>query len=79
MSPHVVDVNVNHHLVNHQIAWALNKGIKPDLKPLWDVELGVTYIPWAKIREDQLEDIQEGGMLDVDTLSPGEQRRALQL
>ena len=52
----------------------MNKGIKPDLKPLWDVDLGVTYIPWAKIREDQLEDIQEGGMLDMDTLSPGEQQ-----
>ncbi|CAL8364049.1 unnamed protein product [Lota lota] len=61
------------HKVNQKaikIAWALNKGIKPDLKQYWDVELGVTYIPWSKIREDQLEEIQEGGMLDVDTLSP---------
>ncbi|MEQ2205537.1 hypothetical protein XENOCAPTIV_002441 [Xenoophorus captivus] len=54
----------------HQIAWALNKGIKPDFKQYWDVELGVTYIPWSKVREDQLEELKEGGMLDMDTLSP---------
>ncbi|KAK0151375.1 Splicing factor, arginine/serine-rich 15 [Merluccius polli] len=61
------------HKVNQKvikIAWALNKGIKPDLKQYWDVELGVTYIPWSKITEDQLEEIQEGGMLDLETLSP---------
>ncbi|MED6293963.1 hypothetical protein CHARACLAT_015982 [Characodon lateralis] len=53
-----------------KIAWALNKGIKPDFKQYWDVELGVTYIPWSKVREDQLEELKEGGMLDMDTLSP---------
>nr|XP_015817144.2 SR-related and CTD-associated factor 4 [Nothobranchius furzeri] len=53
-----------------KIAWALNKGIKPEFKQFWDVELGVTYIPWSKVKEDQLEELQEGGMLDVDTLSP---------
>nr|XP_012774376.2 splicing factor, arginine/serine-rich 15 [Maylandia zebra] len=53
-----------------KIAWALNKGIKADYKQYWDVELGVTYIPWSKVREDQLEELKEGGMLDVDTLSP---------
>lgn len=54
-----------------QIAWALNKGIKAEFKQYWDVELGVTYIPWSKIREVQLEELKEGGILDVDTLSPG--------
>ncbi|AWO99754.1 putative splicing factor arginine/serine-rich 15 [Scophthalmus maximus] len=53
-----------------KIAWALNKGIKAEFKQYWDVELGVTYIPWSKIREDQLEELKEGGVLDVDTLSP---------
>ncbi|XP_008425450.1 splicing factor, arginine/serine-rich 15 isoform X1 [Poecilia reticulata] len=53
-----------------KIAWALNKGIKPDFKQYWDVELGVTYVPWSKVREDQLEELKEGGMLDMDTLSP---------
>ncbi|XP_067347830.1 SR-related and CTD-associated factor 4 isoform X2 [Channa argus] len=53
-----------------KMAWALNKGIKAEFKQYWDVELGVTYIPWSKIREDQLEELKEGGVLDVDTLSP---------
>uniref|UniRef100_A0AAZ1Y0G9 SR-related CTD-associated factor 4a n=1 Tax=Oreochromis aureus TaxID=47969 RepID=A0AAZ1Y0G9_OREAU len=48
-----------------KIAWALNKGIKADYKQYWDVELGVTYVPWSKVREDQLEELKEGGMLDV--------------
>ncbi|XP_031728585.1 SR-related and CTD-associated factor 4 isoform X1 [Anarrhichthys ocellatus] len=61
------------HKVNQKsikIAWALNKGIKAEFKQYWDVELGVTYIPWSKIREAQLEELKEGGVLDVDTLSP---------
>lgn len=57
--------------ISSQIAWALNKGIKPEFKQYWDVELGVTYIPWSKIKEVQLEELKEGGILDVDTLSPG--------
>ncbi|KAK5858549.1 hypothetical protein PBY51_002682 [Eleginops maclovinus] len=61
------------HKVNQKtikIAWALNKGIKAEFKQYWDVELGVTYIPWAKIGEAQLEELKEGGVLDLDTLSP---------
>uniref|UniRef100_A0AAZ3SPU5 RRM domain-containing protein n=1 Tax=Oncorhynchus tshawytscha TaxID=74940 RepID=A0AAZ3SPU5_ONCTS len=58
-----------------KIAWALNKGIKAELKLYWDVELGVTFIPWAKIRQDQLEDVREGGTLDPDTLDPGNNTR----
>ncbi|TNM84811.1 hypothetical protein fugu_008989 [Takifugu bimaculatus] len=53
-----------------KIAWALNKGIKSELKQFWDVELGVTYVPWSKIREVQLEELKEGGVLDVETLAP---------
>lgn len=49
----------------------MNKGIKSELKQYWDVELGVTYIPWSKIREVQLEELKEGGILDVETLAPG--------
>lgn len=55
----------------------MNKGIKADFKQYWDVELGVTYIPWSKIREVQLEELKEGGILDVDTLSPGKNCGAL--
>lgn len=54
-----------------QIAWALNKGIKPELKKLWDVERGVTYIPWEKVKVASLEGYREGGMLDAETLCPG--------
>ncbi|XP_055370647.1 SR-related and CTD-associated factor 4 isoform X2 [Betta splendens] len=53
-----------------KIAWALNKGIKAEFKQYWEVDLGVTYIPWSKIREDQLEEVKDGGILDIDTLSP---------
>lgn len=54
-----------------KIAWALNKGIKPDYKQYWDIELGVTYIPWGKVKPEDLESFCEGGMLDNETLSPG--------
>ncbi|KAL7847336.1 hypothetical protein SRHO_G00223160 [Serrasalmus rhombeus] len=53
-----------------KIAWALNKGIKSEFKQYWDVELGVTYIPWSKVRAEDLDDFKEGGVLDTDTLSP---------
>ncbi|XP_028840517.1 splicing factor, arginine/serine-rich 15 isoform X2 [Denticeps clupeoides] len=53
-----------------KIAWALNKGIKSDLKQYWDVELGVTYVPWSKVKADDLDGFKEGGMLDPDSLSP---------
>nr|XP_046245606.1 SR-related and CTD-associated factor 4-like isoform X2 [Scatophagus argus] len=53
-----------------KIAWALNKGIKPAHKKFWDVERGVTYIPWSKAKVEELESYREGGMLDVETLNP---------
>ncbi|XP_012693403.2 SR-related and CTD-associated factor 4 isoform X1 [Clupea harengus] len=53
-----------------KIAWALNKGIKTDVKQLWDVERGVTYIPWSKVKVEVLETYREGGMLDAETLCP---------
>ncbi|XDV32792.1 hypothetical protein PO909_003515 [Leuciscus waleckii] len=51
-----------------KIAWALNKGIKTDLKKYWDVERGVTYVPWEKVKPDGILNLQEGGMLDPETL-----------
>ncbi|XP_019905247.1 SR-related and CTD-associated factor 4-like [Esox lucius] len=53
-----------------KIAWALNKGIKVTHKKFWDVERGVTYIPWSKVKVEELEGYREGGMLDADTLCP---------
>ncbi|KAA8593998.1 hypothetical protein FQN60_004832 [Etheostoma spectabile] len=52
------------------IAWALNKGIKSAHKKFWDVERGVTYIPWSKVKVEELESYREGGILDADTLNP---------
>ncbi|XP_076002217.1 SR-related and CTD-associated factor 4-like isoform X2 [Genypterus blacodes] len=52
-----------------KIAWALNKGIKAAHKKFWDVEQGVTYIPWSKVKFEELESYREGGMLDAETLS----------
>lgn len=66
-----VNENILHFCVSPQIAWALNKGIKSELKQYWDVELGVTYVPWSKTQEVQLEELKEGGVLDVETLAPG--------
>uniref|UniRef100_A0A671RDV6 Splicing factor, arginine/serine-rich 15-like n=1 Tax=Sinocyclocheilus anshuiensis TaxID=1608454 RepID=A0A671RDV6_9TELE len=53
-----------------KIAWALNKGIKAEFKQYWDVELGVSYIPWSKVKMEDLDVFREGGMLDPDTLAP---------
>lgn len=53
-----------------KIAWALNKGIKSAHKKFWDVERGVTYIPWTKVKVEELESYREGGMLDAETLNP---------
>ncbi|KAG7455593.1 splicing factor, arginine/serine-rich 15-like isoform X1 [Solea senegalensis] len=53
-----------------KVAWALNKGIKSALKKFWDVEQGVTCIPWSKVKVDELEIYREGGMLDTETLNP---------
>ncbi|GCC22081.1 SR-related and CTD-associated factor 4 isoform X1 [Chiloscyllium punctatum] len=53
-----------------KIAWALNKGMKTEYKQFWDVELGVTYIPWDKVKPEELDRLCEGGMLDNETLCP---------
>ncbi|XP_034556972.1 SR-related and CTD-associated factor 4-like isoform X2 [Notolabrus celidotus] len=53
-----------------KIAWALNKGIKSAHKKFWDVERGVTYIPWNKVKVEELEIYREGGILDAETLNP---------
>ncbi|XP_007902250.1 SR-related and CTD-associated factor 4 [Callorhinchus milii] len=53
-----------------KIAWALTKGMKAEYKQFWDVELGVSYIPWDKVKPEELEVLCEGGMLDNETLCP---------
>lgn len=55
-----------------QIAWALNKGVKQEYKQFWDVDLGVTYIPWEKVKLDDLDGFAEGGIIDQETVNDGE-------
>lgn len=57
----------------------MNKGIKSTHKKFWDVEQGVTYIPWSKVRVEDLESYREGGMLDADTFNPGKSNHTLYL
>ncbi|XP_027256852.1 SR-related and CTD-associated factor 8 isoform X3 [Cricetulus griseus] len=52
-----------------KIAWALNKGVKTEYKQFWDVDLGVTYIPWEKVKVDDLDGFAEGGMIDQETVN----------
>uniref|UniRef100_A0A8C5PLG9 SR-related CTD associated factor 8 n=1 Tax=Leptobrachium leishanense TaxID=445787 RepID=A0A8C5PLG9_9ANUR len=52
-----------------KIAWALNKGVKTEYKQFWDVDLGVTYIPWEKVKLDDLDVFAEGGMIDQETVN----------
>lgn len=57
-----------------QIAWALNKGVKQEYKQFWDVDLGVTYIPWEKVKVDDLDGFAEGGIIDQETVNDGEKK-----
>lgn len=58
-----------------QIAWALNKGVKQEYKQFWDVDLGVTYIPWEKVKLDDLDGFAEGGIIDQETVNDGEKKQ----
>uniref|UniRef100_A0A672NYE6 SR-related CTD associated factor 8 n=1 Tax=Sinocyclocheilus grahami TaxID=75366 RepID=A0A672NYE6_SINGR len=61
-----------------KIAWALNKGVKQEYKQFWDVDLGVTCIPWEKVKLDDLDDFAEGGMIDQETINNGEKNLLVQ-
>lgn len=51
-----------------QVAWALGTGIKEtSFKSYWDVELGVTYIPWSEM-PDNLDPLASGGFVDEESL-----------
>lgn len=54
------------------ISWAAGKGVKSkEWKDFWDLDLGVTYIPWNKLSPDtDFDALEEGGMFDEDTM-PG--------
>lgn len=52
------------------ISWAAGKGVKSkEWKDYWDLDLGVSYIPWDKIDKDvDLDALEEGGMFDEDSI-----------
>ncbi|XP_017040891.1 SR-related and CTD-associated factor 4 isoform X2 [Drosophila ficusphila] len=62
----------NHKLQGRAItiSWAAGKGVKSkEWKDFWDLELGVTYIPWSKLGPDtDFDALEEGGMFDEDTM-----------
>lgn len=35
------------------------------------MDLGVSYIPWEKVKLDDLEGFAEGGMIDQETVNTG--------
>lgn len=45
--------------------------MKTEYKQFWDVDLGVSYIPWEKVKLDDLEGFAEGGMIDQETVNTG--------
>lgn len=40
------------------------------------MDLGVTYIPWEKVKVDDLDGFAEGGMIDQETVNAGENANA---
>ncbi|XP_026799087.3 SR-related and CTD-associated factor 4b isoform X1 [Pangasianodon hypophthalmus] len=59
--------------INHKsfkIAWAMNKGVGGRFKKHWNMELGVTYIPWEKLKDAEIVGLREGAVLDQETLKP---------
>lgn len=64
----------NHKLQGRAItiSWAAGKGVKSkEWKDFWDLDLGVTYVPWNKLSPDtDFDSLEEGGMFDEDTM-PG--------
>jgi len=40
-----------------------------DWKDYWEVEAGISYIPWSKLRPDtDIEEFEDGGCIDETTL-----------
>lgn len=52
------------------ISWATGKGVKSkEWKDYWDLDLGVSYIPWGKLTAaTDFEALEEGGMFDEDSM-----------
>lgn len=63
------------------ISWAAGKGVKSkEWKDYWDIELGVSYIPWEKVGPtSDLEALEEGGMFDEESMPQWLKDKILQL
>ncbi|MCJ8739813.1 hypothetical protein PDJAM_G00051510 [Pangasius djambal] len=62
------NAKINHR--SFKIAWAMNKGVGGRFKKYWNMELGVTYIPWEKLKDTEIVALREGAVLDQETLKP---------
>jgi len=53
-----------------KIAWAPGQAMKDkEWKDYWEIEDGVSYIPWEKLnKEIDYDELEVGGMLDEDTM-----------
>ncbi|CAG9856507.1 unnamed protein product [Phyllotreta striolata] len=60
----------NLHGKSITLAWAPGKGVKgKDLKDYWEGDLGVSYIPYAKLKPDiDIDMLEDGGMIDEETM-----------
>ncbi|XP_054270255.1 SR-related and CTD-associated factor 4-like isoform X3 [Macrosteles quadrilineatus] len=65
--------DLRHHKLQGKaitLAWAPGKGMKgKEYKDYWEVDQGVSYIPWSKITHDiDVELLEEGGMIDEESM-----------
>lgn len=53
-----------------KIAWAPGQAMKDkEWKDYWEIDDGVSYIPWEKLNKDiDYDELEVGGMLDEDTM-----------
>lgn len=59
---------MSNFLATFQVAWAPNIGVKESqFKDFWDLELGVTYIPWSSMPAN-LAPLLVGAIIDEETL-----------
>jgi len=56
-------------LLTLKAAWAPGTGVKEsNFKANWDVDMGVTYVPWEELQSVNIDALAVGGMIDNDSL-----------
>lgn len=54
---------------SQKAAWAPGTGVKEsNFKANWDVDMGVTYVPWDDLPSVNVDALTVGGMIDNDSL-----------